>query len=95
MPVSGGSIGSFVSRFLIASQYAFYKQSNGSKPSMAHQCHSCQVKQPLEAYPGVEGHDVQQGSLEKTKRQISILGAPLIMDSPRDNAPQSFAYRIT
>ena len=58
---------------------------------MVHLCHSCQVKQPLEAYPGVEGHDGQQGFLKKAKRLIMKIRGPFL-DSPRDNAPQSFAY---
>ena len=61
---------------------------------MVHQCHSCQVRQLLGAYPGVEGHDVQQGFLRKPKDWSVNLEALITLDNPRDNAPQSFAYRI-
>ena len=61
---------------------------------MAHQHYSCQVRQPVGAYPGVGEHDVQQGSLKNGGRLISILRVPLTLGDPRDNAPQSFAYRV-
>ena len=60
---------------------------------MAHQYHSCQGKQPFGAYPVVEGHGVQQDFL-RTERLINELKSSLTLDNPRDNAPQSFAYRI-
>jgi len=61
---------------------------------VAHQYHSCQVRQPVGACPGVEEHDVQQGFLKNREGLISIPVVPSSLDGPRDSAPQSFAYKI-